>query len=209
MLYNFRVTEDLESFPFYRFTGSHQIGQQYGAACGGLIKKNLDLSHWLQEHTHATREQIMDATLQYRPTILQYAPFLDEEIMGISVSTGLRLEEVYFLQIRAEVEVFFSKLAGENIGMECTTFALSGLGTADGAPLAGQNADLPAFYSEVCIVVEIVSDDTPSVLMVTPAGQVSYMMNHLIGASPILVCDGWRIGFQVTAKQACSNQNTG
>ena len=203
MLYNFRVTEELnleKVFPFYRFTGSHfQIGQQYGAACGGLIKKNLDLSLCrLQEHTHATREQIWDATLQYRPTILQYAPFLDEEIMGISVSTGLRLEEVYFLQIRAEVEVFFSKLAGENIGMECTTFALSGLGTADGAPLAGQNADLPAFYSEICIVVEIVSDDSTPILMVTPAGQVSYIgMNQsgLCVFANFLVCDGWRIGF--------------
>lgn len=203
MLYNFRITEDLlleKVFPFFRFTGSHyQIGQQYGASCGDLIKKNLDLSLCrLQEHTQATREQILDATLQYRPSILQYAPFLDEEIKGITVSTGLRLEEVYFLQIRAEVEVLFSKPAGKNVGMECTTFALSGLGTADGTPLAGQNADLPAFYSEVCIVVEIVSDDSPPILMVTPAGQVSYIgMNQsgLCVFANFLVCDGWRIGF--------------
>jgi isopenicillin-N N-acyltransferase-like protein len=123
---------------------------------------------------------------------------LDEEIKGITVSTGLRLEEIYFLQIRAEIEVFLSKLAGENIGMECTTFALSGLGTADGVPLAGQNADLPAFYSEVCIVVEIVSDDSTPILMVTPAGQVSYIGMNLSGLcvfANFLVCDGWRIGF--------------
>ena len=203
MLYNFMVVEDLpleKAFPFYRFSGSHyQIGQQYGAACGELIKKNLDLSicH-LQDHADITREQILASTLLYRPYILQYAPFLDEEIQGIATCTGLRLEEIYFLQLRAEIQVSFGKFTGENLGMECTSFALSDHGAADGASLAGQNADLPAFYSDVCIVVEIVSDDSPPILMVTPAGQVSYIgMNQsgLCVFANFLVCDGWRIGF--------------
>jgi predicted choloylglycine hydrolase len=203
MLYNFVVVEDsaLEKvFPFYRFCGSHyQIGQQYGIACMELIKKNLDLSmSRLQEHTHATREQILAATLQYRPYILQYTPFLDEEILGIATSTGLRLEEIYFLQLRAEIQSAFYIPNFENTGRECTTFAMAGSGTADGAPLGGQNADLPAFYTEVCIVAEIVSDDATPVMMVTPAGQVSYIgMNQsgLCVFANYLVCDGWRIGF--------------
>jgi isopenicillin-N N-acyltransferase-like protein len=203
MLYNFMVMEAVavkKVFSFYRFSGSHdQIGQQYGSACRELIKKNLDLSmHHLQEHTNATREQILNTTLQFRPYVLCHAPFLDEEIQGVSESTGLRLEEIYFLQLRAEIQAFFFSANEQNPGMECTSFAISGTGSSDRYPLGGQNADLPAFYSDICIVVEITPDDQPAVLMVTPAGQVSYIgMNRsgLCTFANYLVCDGWREGF--------------
>jgi isopenicillin-N N-acyltransferase-like protein len=187
-------------FPFYRFSGTHyQIGQQYGNACKELIMKNLDLSmHRLKEHTNATSEQILSTTLQYRPYMLSYAPFLDEEIQGVAESTGLRLEEIYFLQLRAEIQALFKNANDQNPGRECTSFAISGKGTSNRSPLAGQNADLPSFYAELCIVIEIIPDDHPAVLMVTPAGQVSYIgMNRsgLCTFANYLVCDGWRVGF--------------
>jgi len=203
MLYNFMVMEGVKlknRFPFYRFSGSHdQIGLQYGSACRELIKKNLDLSmHRLQKHTNATREQILNTTLQYRPYVLRYAPFLDEEIQGVAESTGFKLEEIYFLQLRAEIQALFFNENTQNPGMECTTFAVSGKGTSNRSPLAGQNADLPSFFADLGIVVEIIPDDQPAVLMVTPAGQVSYIgMNRsgLCAFANYLVCDGWRVGF--------------
>ena len=203
MLYNFMVVEAVavkKVFPFYRFSGSHfQVGQQYGSACRELIKKNLDRSmQRLQEHTNATRQQILNTTLHYRPYVLRFTPFLDEEIQGVAKSTGLKLEEIYFLQLRAEIQTSFLSAHERNPGMECTSFAISGMGSSDRSPLGGQNADLPAFYSDICIVVEIIPDDQPAVLMVTPAGQVSYMgMNRsgLCTFANYLVCDGWREGF--------------
>lgn len=187
-------------FPFHRFSGSHyQIGQQYGDTCRDLIKLNLDLSmHRLQERSNITREQILKTTLEYRPFLLRHAPFLDEEIHGLSAGSGLTPEEIYYLQLRAEVQASFTPFANGNPMLECTTFAISPQGTADRNPLAGQNADLPSFYSDICIVVEIISEDFPPVLMVTPAGQVSYIgMNQsgLCVFANYLVCDGWRIGF--------------
>jgi isopenicillin-N N-acyltransferase-like protein len=187
-------------FPFYRFSGSHfQVGLQYGSACRELIKKNLDLSmHRLREHTIATRQQILNTSLQYRPYVLRHAPFLDEEIQGVAESTGLRLEEIYFLQLRAEIQALFFSANERNPGKECTSFAIMGMGSSDRSPLGGQNADLPSFYSDLCIVVEIIPDDQPAVLMVTPAGQVSYIgMNRsgLCAFANYLVCDGWREGF--------------
>ena len=180
MLYNSKVVEDValvKVFPFYRFSGSHfQIGQQYGYACRELININLNLSlKHIQERTDASREQILNTTLLYRPYILRYAPFLDEEIQGITASTGLTMEEIYFLQLRAEVQASFATSYDGNPVMECTTFAIAPTGTSDRQPLAGQNADLPSFYSDICIVVEMISKDQPPVLMVTPAGQVSYI----------------------------------
>jgi Acyl-coenzyme A:6-aminopenicillanic acid acyl-transferase len=82
--------------------------------------------------------------------------------------------------------------------MECTTFAISASGAVEQAPLAGQNADLPSFYSELCVVVEIATPDSPAVLMLTPAGQVSYIGMNASGLcvfANYLVCGGWRHGF--------------
>jgi isopenicillin-N N-acyltransferase-like protein len=203
MFYNFKILEKkaLEKvFPFYRFSGSHyQIGQQYGSTCGELILKNLDLSiNRLLAHTGVTRKQILAATLKYQPFLLRYAPFLDEEIRGLSSSTGLSLEEIYFLQLRAEIQDLFHNTQANNPRLECTSFAISGLGTANNVSLAGQNVDLPSFYADICIVVEIAAEDYPAVLMLTPAGQVSSIgMNRssLCAFANYLVCDGWRDGF--------------
>ena len=65
-------------------------------------------------------------------------------------------------------------------------------------PLVGQNADLPAFYREIGVMLEIVADDAPAVLMLTPAGQVSYIGINDRGLgvfANFLTCDGWRLGF--------------
>jgi isopenicillin-N N-acyltransferase-like protein len=83
-------------------------------------------------------------------------------------------------------------------GDECTTFAVLAEATADGAPLVGQNADLPAFYGEIGVVLELVPDDAPAVLMLTPAGQVSYIGINDRGLGVFanyLTCDGWRVGY--------------
>jgi hypothetical protein len=71
-------------------------------------------------------------------------------------------------------------------------------GTAAGETIVGHNADLPALYREVGVMVEIVPDDAPSMLMLTPAGQVSYIgMNDrgLTVTANYLTCDGWREGY--------------
>jgi isopenicillin-N N-acyltransferase-like protein len=203
MLYNPVVLEGWaleKTFPYYQFSGSHyQVGWQHGAACRDLIRKNLDFSmQRLMKQTPTTREQILTRTLAYQPFIHRYAPFLDEEIRGMCASTGLSLEEGYFLQLRAEIQSAFSTQQCAYQALECTTFAISTQGTIDHFPLAGQNADLPAFYSEICIVMEITCDEHPPVLMLTPAGQVSYIgMNRsgLCAFANYLVCDGWRVGF--------------
>jgi isopenicillin-N N-acyltransferase-like protein len=105
------------------------------------------------------------------------------------------LAEAYLLQLRAELAVPTTPSLDEQ---ECTTFAILAEATADGVPLAGQNADLPAFYKEIGVVTEIHSnDDLPAVLMLTPAGQVSYIGINDRGVGVFanyLTCDGWRMG---------------
>jgi isopenicillin-N N-acyltransferase-like protein len=127
------------------------------------------------------------------------------------------LEEAYLLQLRAEAAAVPTAgpaplrgdpvataagplprlTADDDAGDECTSVAV--LPEAAGqAGLIAHNADLPQFYREVGVVLEIVPDDAPAVLMLTPVGQVSYIgMNDrgLAVVANYLTCDGWRVGF--------------
>jgi isopenicillin-N N-acyltransferase-like protein len=184
-----------KAFPFYRFQGTHrQIGQQHGEALAPLVRLHRD---YAVERLHAlahipSREALEEAVLSYRTFVIRHAAFFDEEILGIAEAAGISLAEAYLLQLRAELYQDFTASA------ECTTFMVASELTTDRTALIGQNADLPAFYSEIGIVAEIVPDDAPACLMLTPAGQVSYIGINKLGLgvfANFLTCDGWRSGF--------------
>jgi len=189
------VDDAARTFPAYRFAGTHrEIGRQFGAACADLIRRHRDLA-LDRLHTRAgiAPATALVATLRYRPFVVRHAPFFDEEIQGIAAGAGLSLAEAYLLQLRAELAVVPTEP-----GDECTTFAIQPDASATGRPLIGQNADLPAFYGGLAAVVELVPDDAPAVLMLTPAGQVSYIGINDRGLGVFanyLTCDGWRVGF--------------
>lgn len=183
-----------ETFPFFRFSGTHrEIGRQYGEACRELIRKHFSLAfHRLTSQINVSHSQVMEKVSAYRPFVVNYAKYLHEEIAGLAEGAHLSLEEAYFLQLRAEI---YRDL---EVNDECTTFAVLPEASVDGVGLVGQNADLPDLYSEIGVVVELVPDGEPACLMLTPAGQVSYIgiNNQGMGVfANFLNCDGWRIGF--------------
>lgn len=148
----------------------------------------------LHERNGLTREQALDKAMEYRPYVLQYASFFDDEIRGMAQASGLTMPEAYLLQLRAEAAT--PVLDDET--NECTTFAVLPEATANEVGLVGQNADLPAFYGEIAITAEIRADDQPAILMVLPAGQVSYIGINDRGLgvfANFVTCDGWRKGF--------------
>lgn len=184
-----------KTFPSYTFKGTYsEIGEQYGEACRNLIKLHKEYAtERLSKSIDITSEQaIEEAALEYRTYVKKHAPFFDEEIKGMAQGAGISLGEAYFLQLRAEIYNYFDTTD------ECTTFAVSGKVTTSGAPILGQNSDLPALYKKVGVVVESKYNNSPATLMLTPAGQISYIgMNDegmAIGAN-FLECKGWKIGF--------------
>lgn len=194
------TTVEARTFPSYRFAGSHrQIGRQFGEATVDLVRQHRDLAlRRLQARSSVSPELALAAAMRYRPFVQHHAPFLDEEVQGVAEGAGISLEEAYLLQLRAELAITPGLYAAGETGDECTTFAVLPGATANDTPLVGQNADLPAFYGEIGVIVEIVSDDHPRVLMLTPAGQVSYIGINDRGLgvfANFLTCDGWRIGF--------------
>lgn len=184
------------AFPMHRFAGSHlQIGEQFGEACRDLIALHLDKALGrLAGRSSLGRDDALAKALAYRPWVQRYAAFFDEEIQGVARGAGITLAEAYLLQLRAEVATPIDP----DDAAECTTFAVQPEATANGIGLVGQNADLPAFYGEIAIVAEIVPDDAPRLLMLMPAGQVSYIGINDRGLgvfANFVTCDGWRLGF--------------
>jgi isopenicillin-N N-acyltransferase-like protein len=188
------------TFPFYRFVGTHrEIGEQYGAACAEPIRRHLEKAlARLEQKSGVSRERALIKAMNYRPWVQRYAQFFDEEIQGVASGAGISLAEAYLLQLRAELATPLAGTPPDNADTnECTTFAVQPAATADGVGLVGQNADLPAFYGEISVVAEIVPDDMPAVLMVLPAGQVSYIGINDRGLgcfANFVTCDGWRMG---------------
>lgn len=200
------MTAAPRTFPFYRLAGAHRaIGRQFGEACGDLIARHRDLAlARLGKNKGLTPASALAAAARYRGYVLDHAPFLDEEVQGVAEGAHIPLAEAYLLQLRAEVAAPTAPAPAPRLadpadrGDECTTFAILAGATRDGVPLVGQNADLPAFYREIGVTLEIVADDAPAVLMLTPAGQVSYIGINERGLgvfANFLTCDGWRLGF--------------
>jgi hypothetical protein len=186
-------------FPSYRFSGTHrQIGQQYGEACVELIHRHLAKAlNRLATKPGIDRDEALARAMRYRSYVQQHAPFFDEEIAGVADGAGISLEEAWLLQLRAEVATPVSPRANAQDNDECTTFAVLAEATANGIPLVGQNADLPAFYGEIGVVAEIIPDDMPRILMLLPAGQVSYIGINDRGMgcfANFVTCDNWRLG---------------
>lgn len=187
-------------FPSYRFQGTHhEIGRQFGEACADRIHLHLRLAtERLQNTLGITRETASRNAHRFQPFVREAAPFFDEEIRGVAEGARISIEEAWLLQLRAELGVVPADRLQDEPGDECTSFAALSPATSDGIPMIGQNADLPSFYNQLGVVVEMIFDDMPSVLMLTPAGQVSYLGINDKGMGAFanyLTCDGWRVGF--------------
>ena len=183
------------AFPHAKLRGSHRdIGRQHGETFRTLVHTHLDyaLDNLKQRGTEPA--EALSRAQRYRPFVQAHAAFLDEEVQGVAEGAGLDLAQAYLLQLRAEV----SHASRNDPGDECTTYAIEPSASANGEHFLGQNADLPPFYADLCVVLEIHPPAHPAVMMVTPAGQVSYIGMNAEGFAAggnYLTCEGWTEGF--------------
>lgn len=185
------------SFPFHHFHGTHfEVGKQHGIALREEIKTHLDRLTRRFERQGIAFARAEEAALGYRGNIREVSAGLDEEIQGLAEGAAISLGAAFLLQLRAEV---FVQLVGKHgAEQECTTFAILPELGADNRGFVGQNADLPAMYHDLMTVVRISVDAEPELLMVIPAGQISYIGINNAGLGVFgnyLHCASWREGF--------------
>jgi isopenicillin-N N-acyltransferase-like protein len=99
------------------------------------------------------------------------------------------------LQVRQEV-AHIARFGSPDL--ECTSFAVSGAYTRTGGALAEQNADLAGGIEEFSAVLTFAVAGKPAVMMLVPAGQISYLGISGEGLSAnanFLRSAGWGTGF--------------
>jgi isopenicillin-N N-acyltransferase-like protein len=167
------MTPDI--MPFVHVQGTWgDMGAQVGQMFAPLIERHVEA--WL-DHVHresgAPRVEALATAASFAAPIREHAPFLWEELEGMSRGSGVPMDRLLLLQARAEV-MRAQKDRSAPPALECTTFAVGGDRTAGGAVLYGQNVDLVPFLQEYGVVVRQHPKGAPATLLYTTAGLLGH-----------------------------------
>lgn len=199
---NFPVFEEMllvkkTFYDHYIFEGTHkEIGQQHGEALREQISLHLQfiLDHSCRQ-TGVKKENLLLLALEFEPYLQAYAPGFADELHGLADGAGIRYEEALLLQVRQET-LYLHKASKEE--MECTSFAIRPKITSTGKMYSGQNVDLSSKFALFTNIITFKVTGKPQVMMVTPAGQISYQGCNNQGMSincTFLMSKGWKKGF--------------
>ncbi|HKA61019.1 MAG TPA: C45 family peptidase [Methylomirabilota bacterium] len=183
-------------FPHHRLHGTpREVGHQHGETLRAEIRAHLDLIYTQgSRRSNLTPETARRWALAFGPVIGETAPHFLEEIEGVAAGADIEPAEALLLQVRQEV-AHIARFGSPDL--ECTSFAVSGDYTRTGGTLAGQNADLAGGIEEFSAVVTFAVTGKPTVMMLVPAGQISYLGISGEGLSAnanFLRSAGWRTG---------------
>jgi len=151
-------------FPIYRASGSHrELGQQHGEQAKLHILAHLEL---LRSKTGLAKKKFNSRAMQFQPLFQKYCPHLISEIAGLGEGAGISYPEALATNIRGGLD---TQMDGA-----CTTYAISGRGTADGDILSGQNADLSPTEIDLAYILHLKPKNKPQVMVWTFGGMIGY-----------------------------------
>ena len=187
----------MKAFDHHRLQGTHrEIGRQHGEALRSMIRAHLELIYTQgAQRSNLAPETARRWALAFGPMIGEAAPHFLEEIEGVAEGAGVERSEALLLQVRQEV-AHVARFGA--VDLECTSFAVSGPYTRAGTTFAGQNADLAGGVEAFSAVLTFAVTGKPAVMMLVPAGQISYLGVSSEGLSAdanFLRSAGWRTGF--------------
>jgi protein-tyrosine-phosphatase/predicted choloylglycine hydrolase len=159
-----RLQGAVNSFPLLQAQGSpRQLGRQHGEQCRVQLRAFLD---YLGATLKLTRTEIERRASRFLPLFETHCPHLVEEVRGLAEGAGVGLAEALAVQIRGEM--------GQVTAEACTTFVISGRGTAAGQILIGQNSDMDPEIEDTGYVLSLEPAGKPALLMWTFGGQIGY-----------------------------------
>ena len=187
----------MSRFQHHRLRGTpREVGRQHGEALRSMIRAHLELIYTQgAQRSNLVPETARRWALAFGPMIGDAAPHFLEEIEGVAEGADIEQSEALLLQVRQEV-AHVARFGA--VDLECTSFAVSGPYTRAGTTFAGQNADLAGGIEAFSAVVTFAVTGKPAVMMLVPAGQISYLGISSEGLSAdanFLRSAGWRTGF--------------
>lgn len=176
------------AFPQYDASGTpRDLGRQHGEHCRDQLLAFFD---YMQSLLRLNRQQLHTRALRFLPLFDQHCPHLVEEIHGLGEGARVPFGDALAVQLRAEL--------GQVSEGGCTTFVISGRGTASGEILIGQNSDMDPEYEAVGYLLRLRPLGKSPLLMWTFGGQLGYHGLNAAGVSHFANALGggpaWRLG---------------
>jgi len=153
------------SFPLLEASGApRELGRQHGEQCREHLQAFLG---YLRDALRLSAGETEQRALRFLPLFQQHCTHLVEEIKGVAEGARVALAAALAVQIRAE-------MGPVGRGEGCTTFVISGRGTASGQILIGQNSDMDPEIEPCSYLLRLRPVGKPAVLMWTFGGQIGY-----------------------------------
>ena len=144
----------------------YEIGYNHGKSHPDRVRKSYEYNlKSCLERGDVTKEELVRIAMGFVKPVERYNPDYIEEVQGIADGAGMKFEELMVLNSRTELQKLgWNKMAGgeknsyqKALGeMEaCTSIAVTGERTVDGATYVGQNWD-NFVWSEECLIYHII-----------------------------------------------------
>lgn len=163
----------------------YEIGYNHGKSHPDRVRKSYEYNlKSCLERGDVAKEELVRIAMGFVKPVERYNPDYIEEIQGIADGAGMKFEELMVLNSRTELQKLgWNKLAGgeknryqKALGeMEaCTSIAVTGERTVDGATYVGQNWD-NFVWSEECLIYHIIEQKNgrPSIAYCGEAGIIA------------------------------------
>ncbi|MBS5607664.1 C45 family autoproteolytic acyltransferase/hydolase [Enterocloster lavalensis] len=163
----------------------YEIGYNHGKSHPDRVRKSYEYNlKSCLERGDVTKEELVRIAMGFVKPVERYNPDYIEEVQGIADGAGMKFEELMVLNSRTELQKLgWNKLAGgeknsyqKALGeMEaCTSIAVTGERTVDGATYVGQNWD-NFVWSEECLIYHIIEQKNgrPSIAYCGEAGIIA------------------------------------
>lgn len=147
----------------------YERGKEYGNKVKGEIK---DFVNYLLEEfkePDQSDDDILEHSHKYIPFIEDYSTPIHEELKGIAEGSNRTVEEIVLISLHEERGSFSS------LAQSCTTFAVTGGTTKDGANLMGQTWDITPELCEKAdpFLLQVERETGPNFLSYTYPGMMA------------------------------------
>jgi len=153
----------------------YEIGFSHGKAYPERVHRSYEFNLQLGlEQKDVTKESLYKIAAGFVKSVEQYNKDYLEEIQGIADGSGMKFEDIMVLNCRTELQKLSSHTKNWAKTEECTSIAVTGERTVDGATYAGQNWDNYG-WSEDCLIFHIIeqANGKPSIAYCGEAGIIT------------------------------------
>ena len=159
----------------------YEIGYNHGKSAAEKVQRSYAVNLESCMLTGFSEEELLRVAMKFIPAVEKYNKDYIEEIQGIAVGAGLKLEHLMLINSRTELQklIWNKKDPAGHVNTcteSCTSFAVTGERTVDGATYVGQSWDnvVPCIPN---LIVHIIhqSGGKPSIAYCGEAGIITRM----------------------------------